>query len=546
MKRVTSTRVAAVVLVVFAASCSSAPSSNSSVFSPGDENDPVVKYAALAANTSTVQITITNPSSVGLAQGIITFAPLYQVNTTASAALTAYLTGSSSGNARVLANASGLAVGMTAFLVPPIAAGATTSMLINAPLGSQLSYLARETVSAPDFVASYSPMSWPNGASGTFQTGFTLTSGGTVSRGNGSVGATPSIAVIAKDGLDCSANSLTSPTLLWADDFSTGAQSSAWPMNAGYDFEFNGDWVTDGITGRVWNPAGGNPQAPLPQTTGFVKLIDFCPNQGSTVSIRATVNTALLTSPDSDTTLVLYYFNGGGNLLGVEANYRLGRGNARTTTLINSSVPSATRRIAVVPMSYMAPGETSSVFYSSLEVSYAPKNTWQVTTVATDTLAVGTNGASGAGQPAGWAEFGGDYYVMSPGWVTLWNATWGGDQSKRPPIDTGIVKRFSLPSSLRTGDLLDASAFAAATFTDPTSFVRLRVLFNDANGVLISALDSDRVSQRSYANVELLNSAIPAGAKTIDVIVNAYLGPAETSSFYAKTLSVTTKRQLIY
>ncbi|MBL9037110.1 MAG: hypothetical protein JNG84_01225, partial [Archangium sp.] len=174
--------------------------------------------------------------------------------------------------------------------------------------------------------------------------------------------------------------------------------------------------------------------------------------------------------------------------------------------------------------------------------TYAPKNTYQVTTIANESL------SSGSSTPSGWAEFGGDYFVMSAGsgsgWVTLWNSTWGGDQSKRPPVDTGIVRRFTVPS-FQAGDFVDARVFAAATFTDSTSFARIRLVFNNPNGVVLASYDSDRLAQSSYGNLELTGTAIPAGAATVDVILNAYLGPAETSSFYAQNLSVQSKRQVL-
>ncbi|MBL9038090.1 MAG: hypothetical protein JNG84_06220, partial [Archangium sp.] len=383
-----------IVGVLAAAGCSGA---SSETFEPGDSNDAVVRMAqsALSNGLSTVQVTITNPSTYALGEGLVALTPIAQINTTTTAAMLAYLRGPGTalGNARQLATSAGLTVNVSAFLVPAIPAGGTATIIINAAPGAQLYYVARETLTTPDFVGSYSAMSWPNGTSGTFQTGFTLDTAGNIVRGNTSVGATPNIAVIAFDVLaGCNSNSsgsMTRPGTLFSDTFAGGPNDSRWPMNAGYDADFNGDWTTDGVTARVWNPPGGNPQAPRPVTTGFVKFIDVCPTDGATISIGANIDAAF-TSLSSSATLVLYYFDAANALIRVDANHKIGKGNVRRTTLVDSAVPRNARRIAVVPMAYLAPDETSTLFFSKLNVTYAPKNTYQVTTIANESLSSGS------------------------------------------------------------------------------------------------------------------------------------------------------------
>ncbi len=518
------------------------PTTDSSLtFVPGDSNDAVIRAALIAPTTKTVQVTISNTSSFALGEGVISTLPPTGFDATALNAFTAYMRNTATTRAAVRQAA--LTVNVSAFIVPPVAANGTQTILISVPAGTQLIYAARVGASTTDFVATEGGITWPNGTTGTFQTGFTLAANGTVTRGNSSTGTSPSIAAIAYDvTASCSSSgNMARQALLISDDFAAVPNTSAWPMNSGYDLEFNGDWYTDGATARVWNPTGGDPAAPKPATTGFVKFLEVCPTSGATITITANINAAF-TSSNSDATLVLYYFDSASALIRVDANHKIGKGNVRKTTLFESAVPLNARRIAIAPMALMAADETSAIFFSKLDATYAPKDTFKVTSVADDSL--GTPGGP-TKQPGGWTEFGGDYFAMaSDKWVTLWNSKWGGDQSKLPPIDTGIVKRFTMPS-FQAGDVLDARLFAAATFTDPSSFVRLRVLFNNSSGTLISALDSDRLAQRSYASLDLLAQPIPAGTASVDVILNGYLGPTETSSFYAQDLTVNAKRLLV-
>jgi len=528
-------------MLVFGA-CTGATVDESATFEPGDARDAVLQAALVASTTKTVQITVTNGTSRALAEGAIVLTPPLVFNETSMTAFFQHMKNSL--DMRGTARLAGLTVNRDLFIVPAVPAGGSATVMISAAAGVQLLYVAKVAGSVTDFVASEELITWPNGSKGNDQTGFTIDANGEIQRGNNSVGTSPKIAVIAFDVLaSCgSSGNMARPLTLMSDNFATVANSSAWPMNSGYDLDFNGDWLTDGITARVWNPASGNPEAPRPVTTGFVKFLDVCPTANSTISITASVDAAF-TNITSSATLVLYFFNASGTLLRVDANHKIGRGNVRKTSMIDSAVPITARRIAIVPMAYLAPDETGNIYFSKLDASYAPQSTYQVTAIASDTLAV-TSGT--ARQPTGWAEFGGDYFVMpSPASsVTLWNSTWGGDQSKLPPIDTGLTRRFTV-SSFQAGDVMDARVFAAATFTDASSFVRIRMLFKNSSGATISSVDSDRLSQRSYGSLDLLNQPIPTGTTAVDVVLNAYLGAQETSSFYAQNLSVNAKRLLL-
>lgn len=517
----------------------------SRVFQPGDPHDAVLRAALTASTTATVQVTLNNGSKYALDEGLVVALPEVTYTDAQIKAFIDYMRGPSSigGNARLLSQKAGVLVNVGAFYVPAIGINSTTTVAISVAPGSQLFYVARVTGSITDFVVSDAGFSYPNGASGTFLTGYQVDANANFVRGNNTIGATPLISAMAFDVTqNCgSAGNMARPSLLFQDTFAAVSNSSRWPTNSGYDADFGGDWVTDGQTARVWNPQGGNPEAPPPVTTGFVKFLNVCPTVDSTISISANIDAAF-SSLSSDATLVLYYFDSAGALIRVDPNAKIGRGNVRRTALVDSQVPMNARRIAIVPMAFIAADETSTLYLSNLKATFAPKNTFQVTSVVSDSLTSSTSG-----QPTGWSEFGGDYFVQGAnGWTTLWNSAWGGDQARLPPVDTGMVKRFTLPSTVQSGDLIDASVFAAATFVDASSFARIRVLFYNASGTLLSSLESDRLSQRSYANLELINEAIPTGAKSIDVIINAYLGPAETSSFYAKNLKVNVKRRLLY
>ncbi len=70
------------------------------------------------------------------------------------------------------------------------------------------------------------------------------------------------------------------------DTFSAGNGSTTWPIGAGWDGEFGGDWYTDGVTARVYNPnwGGAEASAPIPTVTGFWKTVDLCP--GSVIACQ--------------------------------------------------------------------------------------------------------------------------------------------------------------------------------------------------------------------------------------------------------------------
>lgn len=392
-----------------------------------------------------------------------------------------------------------------------------------------------------DFVA-VSNMSLNGAVGGTVVAklgGFNAPVGGNVTSGNASTGAAPANTTIRLiNQSDCPAGAVATNRNLFTDNFSTGVNDSRWPASVGYDGDFNGDWYTDGTTARYYNPnwGGASPGAPIPTTTGFVKFLTLCPAANANATIKTTVTTTF-TDLASDTTLVLYFFDRGGNVIGVSTNAPLKGKSNRGFALFDATIPSNARNLAVVPMAYISRTEQGSVFFGGLSVDYEPAAAFTKTSIVAEDYSRYGPSQYGDNHPIGWDEFGGAWFVIPQNrWVTLWNPKWGGDQSRLPPVDTGLLKSFSLVGKYVPGDTISARAFAATTFTDPNSFVRVRLVFNSANGPF---LESDRLGY-GWGNLDIRRQPIPAGAVSVFAILNAYLGPNETSSLYSTSLTVDT------
>lgn len=517
----------------------SRPSGDVSIFTPGEEGDPVVAMAkqAATAGTQTTQVNIQNGTGWSFTAGLITKAPLFTVGTTGSAALTAFVTGANAkaGDATALATALGLTLGVDAWVTTAASsAGGTGSAWVEATPSQTLYYLARVSGSTDDFVAS---SSFTLNSTSVALTGYDLNdNGGRITQGNGTTGSSIGTLQLKNITACLSGAVMTVSQKLLSEAFTAGANDPLWPKNIGWAGDFNGDWYTDGVSVRVRVPGqpGTEAAAPSPTVTGFVKFIDVCPTTNATLSVTARTDTTKYTSQSSDTTLVVYFFDAANNLLKVSANYPLYRGNDRTQALYDVSVPIATRRIAVAPMAYLSAGETQPVFLQNLDVDYVV-STSTTTSLGTDAFTSYSNGTYGRSQPTGWQEFGGDWFAHTTLKVaTLWNPKWGGDQSRPPPVDTGMVKTFTISSgNNNAADKLDVKLFAAATFTDPTSFVRLRAIF--ANGTTV---ESERLQGTAYSDLWIRRAQIPSVSSNVRIIVNAYLGPLETSSLYVDDLII--------
>lgn len=509
-------------------------------FEPGDSDDPIVAAVAQQAlsTQSNVVVTLKNGSGYAFTPGLLLSQP-FTVGAAPSTALINFVQDSSkaAGDATAFANALGLRVGTNAFIVPAVSNGTAATVTVSVPANLKLTYIARVTGSYDDFVVA-SPVSLTSGAPGAVVatlSGYDLrsTSGpATVTLGNGTTGPTPrSSAITVLDTSDCPTGVMSTAQTLIKDDFSAGSGSTAWPLGFGWDGEFGGDWYTDGMTARVYNPnwAGASPSAPIPTVTGFWKRIDVCPASGSLVQFTAKV-TSSYDDATSDATLVLYFFDRGGNLLSTTVNQPMFGKNDRTLAIYDAAIPASTRQIAVAPMARIGSAEKGTIFFDTVAVGYEPATAFTNTSLATDDFSKSASN----GTPKDWAEFGGDWYrLSSSNWATLGNPTWSGGTAG---VDTGMTRTFSL-SGPPVGDQLNARIFAAATFTDETSFVRLRAIFNNST----VAVESDR-QVRGYGFVDLRRIAIPPGASGVTIIINAYLGPTETSSLYVDTFSLVRTR----
>ncbi len=241
--------------------------------------------------------------------------------------------------------------------------------------------------------------------------------------------------------------------------------------------------------------------------TGFVKFISVCPTAGSKISLQASVDTTQFSSGNSNTTLHVYFFDVNSNVLKIAPGYPLHRGSLTSIGLFDSLVPTGTRRIALAPMAFIDPSEQSSIFYHMLSAQYEPANVPSLTELANDGF---SSFDATTKQPMGWSDFGGDWFAMSPqNFATVWNPSWSDGASTGSAVDTGMEKTFTF-SAAGEDELLDASLFVASTFSDPQSFVRLRLLFDDG-----SFLESDRTGGSTYGNVFLRRAELPVGARSV-------------------------------
>lgn len=508
--------------VVLWVGCGSPPQPQPGDFTLGSANDPVVKAAlSSTATTSTLKVTLTNTSNKDLKEGLITLAPLYTAGQAASSALSNYVLSSSSvaGNVSALIRNAGLTLNVNAFKVSSLGKGKSITLTIVVPSGSSIHYLARVDSSSADFVGV------ADAQLGGGMAGYKITSGQVVA-GNSSTGTTAGTSSVSDLAACSGAAAMSSVTSLFTDEMALAAYDRNWPMSAGYDAEFNGEWYTDGVSARLWLGDGAVSNV----VTGFVKFISICPTSGATITLEADVDTQQYTTTTSDTTLHLYYFDAANAVIKIDYNFPLQKGSLRRVGIYDSVVPSNARRVAIVPMARFAASEANTVFYHDVTATYEPQGAVTKKSLAVDDF---SQYDSITKQPTGWSEFNGDWYVIpANSFATLWNTAWGGDQTVLRPFDTGLTRTFSLGSFV-AGDQLDATIFAATTFSDPTSFARLRLLFDDG-----TAVDSDRMGGSSYNELTLHRIAIPATAKSVSVVVNAYLGATETSSLYVDNLRV--------
>lgn len=509
-------------------------------FEPGDSADPILqRVAALSSQQNdSLSVTITNSSNAGWTQGLITLSAPFVVGAKPSNPMLQFVSQSSSkqGNATVFAQSLGLTVGVDAFVVPALAKGASTTVALTVPATAKLSFIARVVGSLDDFAAVVdAPLtSGAPGAASSAMVGYDLqNSAGVVSVGNGTIGQSAgNSSFVVVDQSDCASGKLTVDTRLIFDDFSKGAGDSIWPAGYGWDADFNGDWYTDGITARVYNPnwGGADPKATLPAVTGFFKTLSICPVSSALLQIDSKVVTQY-SDPTSDTTLVVYFFNRGGQVLNIAANSPLHDRSDRHFSIFDLAIPAATRQIVVAPMARIGAAEQGSVYYDWVSVDYELSSSWAVKSVATDDFSKSSNGQYGTNQPTGWSEFGGDWYAMTAQkWATLGNPVWSGGTAG---VDTGLVKTFAL-TGRAANESINAQIFAASTFTDPSSFVRVRLIFNDAAATVI---ESDR-QVRGWGTAGIRRAAIPATATQATAVINVYLGSTETSSLYVDNFSL--------
>jgi hypothetical protein len=489
---------------------------------------------ALQSASTTYTVTIKNSTSFAFAPGLISTSALFKEGTLPSAALNAYVTsgGTATGDPLKLAKALGLTMGTTAFYVPALAAG--KSITFSIPLANstsnngRLSLVARVQGSIDDFIGI-------DGHSGNNKfTSFPIygydlnDAGGKVKRGNGTTGSTIKVTGTVVDSTNCTTTLTTNATLL-DQSFSVGTPfDHTWPYNIGFDGDFNGDWYTDGVTARMID-ANQN----LPTISGFVKFLLVCPAPGARLSISADVSTRYKQQA-SDTTLLAYFFDANLNLISVAQNNPLHGLNERVHALNDVTIPTGTRKIAIVPVGYFASGETESAHYYNLKAIYDPLS--KDTTLASDDFAQTETNTFGANQPIGWSDYGGDWYTNpADGHATAWNTAWSGETATALR-ETGLQKTFSL-SGVAAGSSFSASAFAATTFTDATSKAQIRAKFDTGQEIISSPLRN-----QAWGNLEIYRTPIPAGATSVQISIQMDFGTAEQSAAYVDDLKLWTTK----
>jgi hypothetical protein len=315
-------------------------------------------------------------------------------------------------------------------------------------------------------------------------------------------------------------------------DVTQGTFNSAWPVNIGWDGDFNGDWYSDGTAARWWNPTWGG-TGPLPTTSGFFKFMDVHPAPGSTMTFTADIDPAF-TAVDSRATLVLYFYACDGSTISIATSTPLFKGTQTRVGIYDQAIPAGTARIGIAPMAYFGATETNTVNFKTLSVDYAPGITLaSVATITEDFSSFGPS-AYGNNQPTGWIDSGGNWLVdPSNKWATWWNPTFGANGTTLP--QTAILSK-DFPLTTQSGDLVDGTLFAAANFTDPGSSIGFRVTFNDAAS---TQLASGTITGPNYGTLHLSRAAAPAGATSVHVEIVLVAGAAETKSLYVDNLLIT-------
>ena len=217
-------------------------------------------------------------------------------------------------------------------------------------------------------------------------------------------------------------------------------------------------------------------------------------------------------------------------------------GQNRRLALYDSPIPFGTQVVLVAPMALLQANETETVHYDNLRVEYDPPNDFMQNALHGDDFSGHGNSPYGLAQPTGWVEYGTDYFVEAGfDFITATNPTWVGEVIDPPGRDTGIFKHFTIQADHLKGDLLTTRVFASATFTDPESFVMLRVQIDPFETGAIWH-DSQRLRLNGYDTLSIRRLAIPEGASSVHAMVVGYFGPNETASFYADDIELEVQR----
>ncbi len=314
---------------------------------------------------------------------------------------------------------------------------------------------------------------------------------------------------------------------IFTEDFSS--------VNSGFGDGTNG-WIE---WGGDYTPAPGSPGKitlinPMTHSqtlqTGLSKTLNLQGQAGDTIIAKMKVNAQF--TGNSDSTLVLYFNDGSQTTVATDTARGVHAGEQ--TLFLETVIPSGATQVTLAPLVYLEPGEQGSILIDEISLEEIPDDFYTKTPLLQEPFDQKIDNNYGTNSPAGVdEEFGYDFYVVddwplkypNDGAVTVWNPGVGSHSSP----EGGLIKRVNL-NTIQSGDLVTASLFTSATFTDPNSTASLKLAFFDVNDFLLHEETSNSLRGNNYKWQIFDRIAIPESASYVKLTPLVKLGASETSS----------------